>query len=311
MTVFILDIDRIEAARNEARIGRKIVLFQSTASTNDIAWEYAANTDNDGLCVLAESQHKGRGRRGRTWFSQPGRSILCSVLLTKTSIEAELLTLTAAVAVAEAINQSKHIHRQAELDRAARLQCRIKWPNDILIKDKKVAGILVEKQIKNSRPCFVIGIGINCNQTSEFFAAHELNMPATSLAIQAGQTVDRSALVCELLKQLENWLDKARADIRLRSSSNAGQAAPPANRQSSIVDHQFQNPVIARWLQLSGMLGQHLAVECDGRRYSGFCRGVDPAAGLILQLDNSLVRMFSASHTSVAYEPKIPDGGIL
>ena len=79
-----LDIDQIEAAREDTRIGKKIVLFQSTASTNDIAWEYSANADNHGLCVLAESQHKGRGRRGRMWYSEPGQSILCSVLLTRT-----------------------------------------------------------------------------------------------------------------------------------------------------------------------------------------------------------------------------------
>jgi biotin-(acetyl-CoA carboxylase) ligase len=343
-------IDRIEAARGggNARIGRKVVVFQSTASTNDIAWEYAANADNDGLCVLAESQSKGRGRRGRVWLSEPRQSILCSVLLTNTPIEAELLTLAAAVATAEAINRSawataeavnrsawasafaeatvdrqstlqnskhnhgqapdfakatvdtqstlqnsKHNHGQADpsaplgtwLDRATWVQCRIKWPNDILIQEQKIAGILVEKRTKNKRPCFVIGIGINCNQGPEFFAAHDLNMPATSLSIQTGQTIDRTALVCELLEQIELWLDKS------------------CTKNSVGTAHPTGNPVIERWLQLSGMLGRHITVECDGRRYSGFCRGVDPAQGLILHLDNSLVGMFSASHTSVVSEP--------
>ena len=272
--------DRIEAAREGCRIGRKIVVFESTASTNDIAWEYAANADNDGLCVLAESQHKGRGRRGRTWFSEPGQSILCSILLTKSNLEAELLTLAAAVATAEAINR-KH-HGQADpsaplgtgLDRATQLQCRIKWPNDILIRDQKAAGILVEKRIKNGKSCFVIGIGINCNQSRETFEKYDLNLPATSLAIETGHPIDRTALVCELLAQLETWFENAKP-------------------QSTIID---------RWLQLSGMLGRHVTVECDGRRYSGFCRGVDPTAGLILQLDNSLIRMFSAAQTSIACE---------
>ncbi len=59
------------------------------------------------------------------------------------------------------------------------------------------------------------------------------------------------------------------------------------------------NPVIERWLQLSGMLGRHVTVECDGVRYSGFCRGVDPVDGLILQLDNSLVRLFAAALTQI------------
>ncbi|MEN8127639.1 MAG: biotin--[acetyl-CoA-carboxylase] ligase [Planctomycetota bacterium] len=276
-----LDVDRIEAAREDSRIGRKIVLFQSTASTNDIAWEYAANEGNDGLCVLAESQHKGRGRRGRAWYSEPGQSILCSILLMKTSIEAELLTLTAAVAVAEAISGSvQHNRGQAELDRTTQLQSRIKWPNDILIQGRKAAGILVEKRMQNSSPCFVIGIGINCNQNHDALGQYDLNLPATSLAIETGQDIDRSELVCVLLDKMECWLEQI--------SVGAGSPA--------------ENPIIQRWLSLSGMLGRHITLECDGRQYSGFCRGVDPVEGLILQMDNSLVRMFGAAQTSVAFD---------
>jgi BirA family biotin operon repressor/biotin-[acetyl-CoA-carboxylase] ligase len=260
-----LDVDRIEDARKDGRIGSKVVLYKSTASTNDIAWEYAANAGNDGLCVLAESQHKGRGRRGRVWFSEPGQSILCSVLLTKTAAAAEMLTLTAGVAVAEAIIDT------------CKVSCRIKWPNDILIRNQKVAGILTEKQTSNGRDTFVVGIGINCHQTPAEFAGYDLKIPATSLALETGREIDRTEFVCELLKQIEKWLDKA----RVGSTGSAG------------------NPVIERWLQLSGMLGRPLTVECDGVRYSGFCRGVDPVDGLILQLDNSLVRMFTAAQTSI------------
>ncbi len=279
MTVPILslDVDRIEKARENARIGGKIVLFQSTGSTNDIAWEYAANADNHGLCVLAESQHKGRGRRGRVWYSAPGQSILCSVLLTETSAPAEVLTLAAGVAVAEAINELAYNHGQAPLDRATRLQSRIKWPNDILIQGQKVAGILTEKQTLNGRDAFVIGIGINCNQSRDVFKPYDLNIPATSLAIETGQDIDRTELVCVLLDKLGYWLEKIRVG-----------AVDPA-----------ENPVIQRWLQLSGMLGQHVTVECDGRQYSGFCRGIDPVDGLILQLDNSLVRLFAAAQTRI------------
>ncbi len=260
-----MDVDRLEDARKDARIGRRVVLFRSTGSTNDIAWEYAANAANDGLCVLAESQRAGRGRRGRTWFSQRRQSILCSVLLTKRPIEAERLTLIAGIAVAEAIN------------RFCQVPCRIKWPNDILIQNQKVAGVLVEKRIKNSQPCFVVGIGINCNQTRDVFKQYDLTIPATSLAIETRQDIDRTELVCILLEKLDHWLGQ----------TSVGVAGPT------------DNPVIGRWLQLSGMLGRHITVECDGRQYSGFCRGVDPVDGLILQLDNSLVRMFHAAQTSI------------
>jgi BirA family biotin operon repressor/biotin-[acetyl-CoA-carboxylase] ligase len=260
VAVPVIDIDRIEAAKAGCRIGSKLVLFQSTSSTNDIAWEYANNPDNHGLCVLAESQTAGRGRRGRTWYSEPGQSILCSILLAKTNIEAELLTLASAVAVAEAIHNYSQI------------TARIKWPNDILIREHKVAGILVEKRIKNRKSCCVVGIGINCNQSRDVFEQYDLNLPATSLAIETKNTIDRTALICELLTQFEKYLDFT------------------------------EKKIIDRWLQLSGMLGRHVTVECDGRRFNGFCRGVDPVKGLILHLDNSLVRMFSAAQTSVVPE---------
>jgi BirA family biotin operon repressor/biotin-[acetyl-CoA-carboxylase] ligase len=287
-----LDVDRIEDARKGAVVGHKIVLFKSTASTNDIAWEYAANSSNNGLCVLAESQPSGRGRRGRAWYSHPGQSILCSILLLDQPIEAELLTLTAAVATAEAINRTIREqpantahptnctpkHGQAELDRATQLHCRIKWPNDILLDGKKLAGILVEKKTVQKRHHFVVGIGINCNQSAEFFQKLDLPAPATSLALETGRTIDRTELICGLLDKFERWLDQA-------------------NRQSSIANHQ--SPVIARWQQLSDLLGRHITVESDNRTYSGFCRGIDPAEGLIVQLDAGPVRIFNAAQTSI------------
>jgi len=196
----------------------------------------------------------------RSWFSEPGQSVLCSVLLTKTDTPAEMLTLIAGVAVAEAIIE----HCGAS--------CRIKWPNDILIQNQKVAGILTEKQAPNGSDAFVIGIGINCNQTAAMFEGYDLKIPATSLAIQSGQKIDRTELVCVLLEKLDHWLEKICMDT---------------------------NPVIERWLQLSGMLGRHVTVECDGVRYSGFCRSVDPVDGRILHWDNSLVRMFAAAQTSI------------
>lgn len=258
---FSLDVDRIEAARQNERLGRKVVVFRSTASTNDIAWQYAANPKHDGLCVLAESQSKGRGRRGRTWYSEPGQSILLSILLCEQPHPAEWLTLTAAVATAEALSAG------------GGPPCRIKWPNDILAGGKKLAGILVESKSFARRQACVIGIGINCSQPPEAFAGLDLNMPATSLTIETGRPVDRCGLVCRLLKTLEGWLAKS--------------ADPQA--------------VLTRWQQQSDLLGRHITLESDNQRYSGFCRGIDPAEGLIVHLDTGTVRVFNARHTSILH----------
>ncbi|MHC4553122.1 MAG: biotin--[acetyl-CoA-carboxylase] ligase, partial [Planctomycetota bacterium] len=186
-----LDVDTIEAARAGHLLGSKVVLFKSTASTNDIAWQYASNTGNHGLCVLAESQSAGRGRRGRSWFGEAGQSILMSVLLLDQTIDAERLTLTTAVAVAEAIGES------------CELPARIKWPNDILIDDKKLAGILVEKKTHGQQQHYVVGIGVNCHQDEGAFNEHRLKIPATSLAIETGKEINRNTLTAAVLGSLE------------------------------------------------------------------------------------------------------------
>ncbi len=236
-----LDVDRIEESRRDAVIGRKVILFKSTASTNDIAWEYAGNAAYHGLCVLAEEQTRGRGRRGRRWQSGAGESILCSILLIEAAIEAELLTLTAAVATAEAIR-----------DHCGLNAC-IKWPNDVLVDGKNLAGILVEKRTVSGRMCCVVGLGINCTQDAGAFEGHTLRAPATSLRIETGEAIDRTELAGRVMGTVEEWLGKATGE---RGASR------PA-----------ENAVVRRWSQLSTLLGRHVTVECDNEHFSGFCRG--------------------------------------
>ncbi|MHC5083328.1 MAG: biotin--[acetyl-CoA-carboxylase] ligase [Planctomycetota bacterium] len=252
-----LDVDVIEESRSGQTLGRKVVLFKETASTNDIAWAYATGEANHGLCVLAEAQSAGRGRRGRTWLGQAGQSILCSVLLMDQTVEAELLTLSVAVAAAEAIGK------------ACNIKTRIKWPNDLLVSGKKLAGVLVETKTIGKRQHFVIGIGINCNQTGDAFEGADLNLPATSIAMETGKLIDRNKLVSAFLGKLEGWIARD-AETTLK-----------------------------RWQQLSTLLGHHITVECDRRQFSGFCRGIDPTEGLILHLDSGVVRMFGAGQTSI------------
>ena len=134
------------------RIGSEIVVFDSTASTNDVAAEYARNKDNDGLVIFAEHQTAGRGRSGSRWFASKGGSILFSVVLCGIEFPPELLSLCSAVAVTEALGT------------VGRQQARIKWPNDILLGGKKVAGILVESREYGYGQGHIIGVGVNCNQ---------------------------------------------------------------------------------------------------------------------------------------------------
>src|SRR4030065_549519 len=100
-----MDPDKIKANLKPKRIGRKILVYDSTSSTNDIAAEYARNKRNDGLVIFAEEQTAGRGRAGNQWLSGRADSILCSIVLIENKLNAELLSLTCAVAVAETIDR--------------------------------------------------------------------------------------------------------------------------------------------------------------------------------------------------------------
>src|SRR5687767_8862526 len=138
------------------RIGRRVLVYDHVDSTNTRGAELAhADPDADGLVLIADQQTAGRGQYGRVWQSRPGSSLLLSVVLRP---PAELrrpviLTAWAAVSVAEAILALTGV------------QARIKWPNDLLVRGKKVCGILIEQSGTAGEIVTVAGIGLNLNQT--------------------------------------------------------------------------------------------------------------------------------------------------
>lgn len=253
-----MDADAIRAGLHTTAIGSQVVVFESIASTNSVAAEYAISPDHHGLAVFAEYQTAGRGRGKNRWISAKGDSLLGSIVLTRCSLRPELLSLTVAVATAEAIG----------------LAARIKWPNDVLLSGKKVAGVLVESKAFDSHTAYVVGIGINCHQKAADFPEVLLSK-ATSIDLEAGTVVERSMLARRLLTSLEGWLDMAGQD---------------------------PGCAVDRWLQLSIQLGHRLTVVYGGGRFSGTCLGVDPQLGLILQLDCGGVRMFDAAQSYIAKE---------
>jgi BirA family biotin operon repressor/biotin-[acetyl-CoA-carboxylase] ligase len=254
----LLDPDKIKANLKTKRIGRKILVYKSTSSTNDIAAEYAKDRSNDGLVIFAEEQTSGRGRAGNKWFSSRADSILCSIVLAGSRLDTELMSLTCAVSIADA------------LGKVGTSEAKIKWPNDILIAGKKVAGILLES--KPSSNIDIIGIGINCHQKQDSFP-FELQSTATSIDIETGTICDRISLAKRLLASIDSWLEVA--------EKNCGD-------------------VLYRWNELSVQLGHRITLLYNGKKFTGNCTGIDPKEGLIVHLDTGGVRMFPAAHTSIA-----------
>lgn len=253
-----LDPEKIKVKTK--RIGRKILVYNHTSSTNDVAAEYAKNKDNDGLAIFAEEQTAGRGRAGAKWLSGRGDSILCSILLTSCKCNPELLSLACPVAVAEAVGKIAHSH------------AKIKWPNDIILNGKKVAGIMAESKKVRGNTIYIIGIGINCHQKKNSFP-DELQTTATSINIEGRLICDRISLAKRLLTSLDHWLEMAEN-----------------NREK----------IINRWRKLNTLLHQRITVIYNGRKFAGNCIGVDPEKGLILQLDRGGIRMFHAAQTTIA-----------
>lgn len=256
----LLDSDKIQANLKTKRIGRNVLVYSSTSSTNDIAAVYAKNKKNDGLTVFAEEQTKGRGRGDNSWLSGRAESILCSILLTESRLNGELLCLTFAVAVAEAVGKIGRHH------------AKIKWPNDILVNGKKIAGILLESKSHNGSIAYIVGIGINCHQTGESFPP-QLQQTATSIDIESRTVCDRVSLAKRLLTSIDHWLELA--------GKNAEKA-------------------IEQWSKLSIQLGSRVTLILNSRKFTGNCIGIDPEKGLILQLETGGRRFFHAALTSIA-----------
>jgi len=282
-----LDRDLIQANLRTRRIGKKVLVYDRTSSTSDVAAEYARNPDNAGLVVFAEEQTAGRGRTGAKWHGSRGDSLLFSVVLTDCTIGGELLSLACAVAVAEAIGQ------------VGGHSARIKWPNDIILDGRKVAGILLESKVRRARELrqrtedgvqrtgcgvhpasdvrppssgiHIIGIGINCHQTRDNFP-QDLQATATSLDTASGARCRRVTVARRVLTSLDHWLRAA---------------------------ERSKEQVIETWSHLSTQLGQRITLSYNGKRFTGNCIGVDPENGLTLQLDRGGVRMFHAAQTSV------------
>jgi len=202
-----LNTSSIQALLTTHRFGRVLHLLEETGSTNAVALALAQGGAEDGTVVAAEKQTAGRGRLGRRWVSPEGENLYCSIILRTIPASPRGLSwvpLVAAVAAARAV------------DAIALLSVQLKWPNDILLGERKVGGILCESSgLATSGRALdgivSVGIGINVNTQRSAFPG-EIRETATSLSIEAGRSIDRTALLAFLLNALEARYDRLRAE---------------------------------------------------------------------------------------------------
>jgi len=179
-------------------LGRKnIIYLKETDSTNTRAKELAAQGAPEGTLIIAEKQTKGRGRRGRNWFSPPGGGIYFSLILRPAISPGETprITLMTAVVLAETLISMM------------KLKLRIKRPNDILVNGKKLAGILTEISTEMDAVNYiVVGLGMNVNMQFENFPS-EIKKKATSILIETGKQFPRVRFIQHYLKMYEKYYD--------------------------------------------------------------------------------------------------------
>ena len=244
----LLDAHLIERNLPAQRVGRNAIVFAEVDSTNDVAADSARQTDADGLVVLAEHQRRGRGRLGRVWVSPPRENIMMSVLLIEPTggLAHEAVTIATGVAVAEGLEAA-----------CAGVSCELRWPNDVLIHDAKIAGVLVECQRSSEITRWVIGIGINANAAPPPGA---VDQPATCLAEQVGSPVERIDVVRSVLRRLDDWIARLGRDD-LEGLHEA-------------------------WIARCGMINQRVTVRSGERLHVGRVLDVSPLEGLILMCDD-------------------------
>lgn len=234
---------------NTKFIGKNIYYFDSLFSTMDEAIKLALKAEKEGALVLAETQTRGRGRMGRVWSSARYKGIYMSLILTPKILpnQAPILTLLSAVSVCEAVRL------------ISGLEVNIKWPNDILIRNKKLAGILTELEAELDAVRFIIvGIGINVNNDSK-----SLVPGASSLSEEMGRSISRIELLREILRSFEeNYL------LFKRSGPDA---------------------ITEKWRRYTCTLGKRVKVSCHNKQIEGEASDIDSDGALLLRADSGIL----------------------
>jgi len=240
-----ISFDRLLATR---WLGRTLVARAETPSTNDLAWEAADAGAPDGTVVVADAQPRGRGRAGRSWHTVPGRGLALSVLVRPGCDRRQggLLPLVAGLALARGLESLGVVPT-------------LKWPNDLLVGARKLAGILCEgRRLPDGTDAAVIGVGVNVSHVRSDLP-EPLRDVATSLSLE-GCRVTREQVAASFLNALEPlWNGLEEGD---------------------------RGPVLDAWKERAGGWGRPVTVRTPVGTLSGIARDLSPDGGLVLRLES-------------------------
>ena len=247
----MFNIEEFDIKLDTDFIGRNFIYCQEINSTNDYLFANKSPSIN-GTVILAENQSHGKGRRNREWLSLEGMNLTFSLLL-KSAIDAtriHLLNFGAALSVAQSI------------ENLYQLNVELKWPNDVLVDGRKLAGILVESSSHGSKiERVVIGFGINVNQTN--FTGRFL-YPPTSIKREFKQQASRERLLSEVLNNFELILGSIKSE---------------------------PDKILASWKERCKLLGEKIKIEDDGKIKYGIFDDIDSDGFLLLKTEKGVERI--------------------
>jgi len=244
-------------------LGRDIRVFRETTSTSDVVEKLARDGVAEGVVVFAETQTAGRGRLGRTWVSPAGKGLWFSVLLRPAlrPPEATRLTIAAAVAVARAVRAQTGLAPE------------VKWPNDLLLRGRKLGGILTELSGEQDRiRHIVLGVGLDVNLTAADLPG-ELRRLATSLRLELGRPVPRAELAVAVLRELDAVYAR-------------------------VIGAAFA-PLAEEWESLCTTLGRTIEVALGPRRVRGRAEALDADGALLLRTEHGHLERITGGDVTV------------
>ena len=254
-----LSAEAITAHLTTHRFGRPTYFFPEIGSTMPEARRLAELGEPEGTLVIADAQTAGRGRHGRTWLSEAGVNLTFSLVLWPTLAQLRGLAIATSLAGVEAVRAQTG------------LPARIKWPNDLVIHDRKFAGILIDSEVQGAEVAHtILGIGLNVNLDVARFP--DLAGIATSLAAEAGRSFDRLALLVDLLARLERRYDQLLTGPSL----------------------------LPEWIAASATLGRRIRASSPAGVETGLAEAIDEEGALLLRRDDGSIARLLAAEVSLS-----------
>jgi BirA family biotin operon repressor/biotin-[acetyl-CoA-carboxylase] ligase len=254
-----LDARTVRRALCTVSLGRTLHVLEETSSTNTAAAALAQEGAPHGTVVVADTQTAGRGRLGRHWHSPSGKNIYCSVLLRSMPDPGQQSSWLSWIPLIVALA----IYRAVQV--VTGLKSSVKWPNDILIGNRKLGGVLCESSgIGTAQASVIIGIGLNVNIRRDEFP-DDLREIATSVAAECGHPCDRTALLASLLLELETRCE----------SFLAGR----------------HGDILKEYMLRCSTIGRRVRIELSqGEQMNGTAESVQPDGSLTVRRDDGTAR---------------------